>query len=207
MRFTVASDLALVVLPLTVACSSSDSGSSLSSQKQALTGQVERASFAGDVTEVRVIRNATVVASSPLDAAGGFSILVPPGTGYRLEVLGASGLRVGLVFPRKAGQVDNNFSILRGGAAFDLGAIRYVGDASSQSFNFGAAQTSGVSIKTAGTETTGDPAADTSGESSGDSECEDGRDASNAVCVDDNDDEHAGSCEGVSEPEDSEADD
>jgi len=106
---------------------------------------------------------------------GTFSLTIPPGKGYRIDFVAASGRPV-LVFPRHAGTIEATFDVRGGGTPFDLGNVRYVGDPQGSAYAFltmspGAADPDNV-------------------------ECEDGIDlATGAVCVDDDDEEGAGVCD------------
>jgi hypothetical protein len=154
---------ALIPLASLAACSGS------SAPPQTVTGRIDGASFKSPVSAVRASRAGSVV-EAPVSADGSFSITIPAGTGYRIELVAASG-QPGLVFPRSAGTIDVSFDVRAGTKPFDLGLVRFVGDANAHPFVF-----------------------KTTGGSDGDGECEDGVDPNGAVCVDDNDDEGA-SCD------------
>jgi hypothetical protein len=106
-----------------------------------------------------------IVASSPVAADGTFTLAVAPAHGLTLEAVGAA--KTSVVFPRSSGTIDRTFVVHAAGPSFDLGAIHFVGTASTTHFAF----------KTNATE----------------SECDDGKDSTGATCVDDEDDSH-GTC-------------
>ena len=148
----------VAALPL-VACSN---------DSQVLTGHVA-AGFPQAISSIEVVSGATVVASAPVDASGAFTLHVAPGNGLALRLVGASGHDT-IVFPRMTGSIDRTFSIRPGGAPFDLGVVRFVGDSSSIKFAF-------------------------HGSDSG-SACDDsGHDASGAMCCDDGGGDDGGTCE------------
>ena len=60
---------------------------------QTLEGRVDRAGFDGIVLGARVVQGDQVVATSRLDADGRFTLRIPEGTGYRLEVITSTGAR------------------------------------------------------------------------------------------------------------------
>jgi len=159
------------LLTLSVGCQSGKS-------EQVVSGTVALSSFPSAVTTVRVVDSAGTVAQAPVAADGSFSISIPRGTGYRLAF--ADGPTApSLVFPRSQGRIDSRFDIASAGAPFNLGAVRYIGDATSTGFVYG-------------------PTPSESGDTD-DIECEDGIDANTGlVCVDDDDDEGA-SCESGAE--------
>lgn len=137
---------------------------------QVVTGQVALTSFPFAVDTVSAIRAGRTVIAAPIGADGRFSLAIPAGSAYRLE-FAATGGRVGLVFPRAVGTIETSFDVRGHQAAFDMGAVRFVGDPATHTYKTLAAP--------GGT---------------GDGECEDGVDTTTgAVCVDDN--ENAGSCE------------
>lgn len=132
---------------------------------QVVVGRVATTSFPYPVDTVRAVRGGRTVAEAPVAGDGAFSIAIPAGDGYRLE-LAAAGGRAGLVFPRQLGTIERTFNVRGHQAPFALGAVRYLGDPASHTY------------KT----TTG-----------ADGECQDGTDpATGAVCVDDHED--GGSC-------------
>ena len=154
------SSLSLAVGMLAAGCSSSSS-------PQDISGRVDQPGFPTAVTGVRVIRGTTTIVESPVASDGSFKVTVPAGSGYRIELVSQD--QPGLVFPRTTGVIETSFAIKNGTNLFDLGMVRFVGDASTRTYH---------------TETPGD----------GDVECEDGLDPNGAVCVDD-DDEEGAQCE------------
>jgi hypothetical protein len=145
-----------IVFALTAGCTSSSSS-------QVLTGQVSQNGFPSPITQVRVVRSGTVVATSQVAADGSFSLAVAPANGLTLEAISSAG-KSGVVFPRTAGTIDRTFVVHAAGPAFDVGTLHFVGNTSTTTFAF----------KTAATE----------------AECEDGHDSTGATCVDDEDNSH-----------------
>lgn len=155
--------LKLAILPaLLAACSSGP--------PQVVTGRVASATFPYPVDTVSAVRAGRTVVVAPVASDGSFSIAIPSGSRYRLEFAATTG-RAGLVFPRTLGTLDATFDVRGHQAAFDLGAVRFVGDPASHTYKTGPAPAGGA-----------------------DGECENGIDPSTgAVCVDDEGD--GGSCE------------
>jgi hypothetical protein len=154
--------VALLPALLLAACSSAP--------PQVVTGRVDNTTFPYAVDTVSAVRVGKTVVSAPIAADGSFSIAIPAGSRYRLE-FAATGGRAGLVFPRTLGTLDTTFDVRGHQAAFDLGAVRFVGDPASHTYKTVAAPADGA-----------------------DGECENGIDPSTgAVCVDDEED--GGSCE------------
>lgn len=162
MKTTFALGCATLLSLAAVGCSSS------SSSDQIITGRIAQTSFPAQVTAVRAYLGTTRIAEAPVAADGSFSLGVPAGTGARIQLVSATPSR--LIFPRAGGTIDVAFSIQAGGAGFDLGTVRHVGDPTGHHFSF---HTS----------------------SSEDQECEDGVDSTGATCVED-EDENGGACEG-----------
>jgi hypothetical protein len=147
-------------------------GCGASPGSQTVSGRVAQQTFASPVDQVSVIKAGASVVAAPVAPDGAFTIVIPPGSGYRIE-LSSAATRAGLVSPRSTGTLDATFAIRGKAAPFDLGTVRYIGNPTTTIFK----QTGGG---------TGD----------GDGECEDGIDpTTNAVCVDDNEEE-GGSCQG-----------
>lgn len=143
-----------------------------SSEPQVVSGRVAQNTFTVPIDHVAVIQAGSTVTQAPVAADGAFTLSIPTGSGYRIELSSAAS-RAGLVSPRTSGTLDKTFTVRGHTAAFDLGAVRYIGDPTMKVF------------KQTGT-TTGD----------GDGECEDGIDpTTNAVCVDDAE-EGAQTCDG-----------
>jgi len=137
---------------------------------QRLAGRIDRTTFPDVITTAQAVRDGRVVASSPVAADGSFSLTIPVGSKYRIAFASATG-QPGLVFPRSLGTLDVTFAIRGGGAPFDLGMVRYVGDPTTQTYAY-------------------HPTA-----AGDDGECEDGVDPTGAFCVDDDDEDGVGSCE------------
>ncbi len=130
---------------------------------QVITGRISR-DFPMTVTKVVVIHGNTTVASSPIAADDTFRLEVPAHSGLRLALVGEG--HSGIVFPRQPGTLDTAFAVRGHGDDFDLGMVRFVGAAPATLFVFRPGSTTG----------------------GGGAQCEDGHDASGAVCVDDEDD-------------------
>ena len=81
--------LSAVALAALVACTGQSDGPSGETQK--LTGSVQASSFRSPVVGVRVVNDSGVVAAAPVGADGAFSLAVPKGTGYRVEVVTREG--------------------------------------------------------------------------------------------------------------------
>jgi hypothetical protein len=142
------------------------------STPQMINGVVSQGTFPAPVTSVRVVSTAKVVYEAQVDVHGAFSLIVPTGTAYEIELLSGSD-SAGLVFPRAAGGIDAAFDVAASQAPFDVGAVRYIGDPSALGFKYVQSQVDG--------ETDTDNV-----------ECEDGIDpATGEVCVDDQEEDNA----------------
>ncbi len=147
---------------------------------QVVTGQVAQATFPSAVDRITVTHAGKLVVQAPIAADGSFSIRIPPGQGYHLN-LSSPGMRAGMINPRKTGTLGVTFAVRGNGQDFNVGTVRYIGDATTYGFKY--RMTGGA-----------------------DSECEDGVDpTTNAVCVDDEGD--GGSCAGADEADGETADD
>ena len=147
------------------------------STPQAISGVVSQDTFPAPVTTVRVVSGTAVVNEAQVDANNAFTLIVPPGKGYQIEfVSSASG--AGLVFPRAAGGVEVKFDVKASQSPFDMGAVRYIGDPASGSFQFASDQ-----------DQDGDVECEQEGENEGENEgvCVDD-DAENEACEDDEED-------------------
>ncbi len=93
---------------------------------QTITGRVERTGFDGMALGARVIQGDTVIVTAPLDSDGNFTVAVPPGTGYRLEIVTSTGAHP---FVQHAGGelIEHAFDVCDPGDPFDLGDV-YQGD-------------------------------------------------------------------------------
>ena len=116
------------------------SGCSTSSP-QVLTGRIAPG-FPSPITEIKVTTSSIQswqgdarVATVPVAADGTFRIELPALTGVQLALVAADGHNT-LVFPRQTGAIDRRFAVRGNGVAFDLGAVRYVGSASSTTYAF-----------------------------------------------------------------------
>ncbi len=181
--------IALAPLALTAACSGNKG------TVQPISGKLALSTFDGSVTRIRAMRSGVAAVEAPVAADGTFALSLPKGAGYRLEFLKSTAGSARLVFPRQAGALQWTFDVLGAGTTFDLGTVRYVGDPKGLTVTFVAAQT--VSDADGGTATHPE------------SECEDGKDRTGAVCVDDQDEgHHGGKCQaGKSDSNDGGADD
>jgi len=135
-----------------------------------LRGKAALSTFPATPKEILVVGDGGEVARAALKDDGSFALTIPKGRGYQLVFTNETG--VGLVFPRSSGSLQSRFDVLGAGPAFELGAVRYIGDPTAQSYSFYSTSSSGQA----------------------DGECEDGVDPMGAVCVDD-DDEEGASCE------------
>lgn len=149
--------------------------SSPAAPPQTVSGRVEQAGFPAHVDGIRVVQGTSEIVSAALASDDTFALTIPAGTTYRIEFLSLG--EPSLVFPRASGSIDTTFTILSGTQPFDLGKVRFIGDAASNTFHMG-----------------------TPGEED-DVECEDGIDENGAVCVDDDDDEGAGCEDGTDDGE------
>lgn len=140
-----------------------------SDSSQSVSGRVDQAGFPSAVSAVRVVRGSTTVAESPVAADGAFSLAIPTGAGYRIELVSAE--QPGLVFPRSTGVIEAAFTVKGSAAPFDLGTVRFIGVASTHVFRQ-------------------DPAGAADGSDTADGECENGVDTTTgAICVDDAEEE------------------
>ncbi len=132
---------------------------------QVVSGHVDQASFATPVDHVLVVRGNSLIAAAAVGPQGEFTLSIPPGSGYRLELRSMSA-KTGLISPRATGTIDVAFAIRGAQVPFELGAVRAIGAPGAHTYS-----------------------------AHGDTEleCEDGLDPDGAVCVDD--DEEATSCD------------
>ena len=133
---------------------------------QTITGRVDHTTFGSLVDKVKVLQHGATVNEAPVAADGTFSVYVRAGTKLALHFsTTAEGLA--LVAPRSTGTVDLTFSVV-GAGTFDLGMVRRFDQPLTRTYKHGSAgQTGG--------------------------ECENGMDASGAVCVEDDEQQ---SCDG-----------
>jgi len=90
---------------------------------QTVTGRIQSSGFSGSVLGARAVSGDTVVASSNIDSAGAFSLDIPKGTGYRLEIVTTTGAQP-LVAGTNAGVlVAMSFDVCAPVAPFDLGSV------------------------------------------------------------------------------------
>ena len=115
----------LLAVPFALGCSGSST--------QTLSGRIATG-FPSAITEVQVLHGATVVSSAKVAADGSFVLSVAPSTGLQLRAIGSG--QTALVFPRSSGTIARTFSIRGAGVPFDLGALHYVGSASTTTFAF-----------------------------------------------------------------------
>jgi len=93
---------------------------------QTIQGRVDRSGFDGMVLGARIVRGDAVVATSPLDAEGRFTLHVPEGTGYRLEVITSTGPHP-TVRLADGSLIAHTFDVCNPVDPFDLGDV-YQGD-------------------------------------------------------------------------------
>jgi hypothetical protein len=122
MRSVILSTILAAVAVFALAC-----GQESTSTPQEISGNVSQDTFPGPVTAVRVVSGTAVVNEAQVDASDAFTLVVPPGKGYRIEFLGDSN-SAGLVFPRSAGGIETKFDVAASQSPFDMGAVRYIGD-------------------------------------------------------------------------------
>jgi hypothetical protein len=144
-------------------------------QPQVISGQAEQLTFPAKVVRVQATNHrGKLVSEATVAADGTFSLSVPRGKGYHLDFISETGAT--LVFPRAQGtlvQVQSTFDVRQGGATFDLGKVRFIGDPLAAQYTFFSASTN-----------------------ASDGECEDGIDAvTGAVCVD-NEEADGEACDG-----------
>ncbi len=132
---------------------------------QIITGRVAT-DFPTPVTAVRVLHQGAIVGTSPVAADGTFQIAAPAQKNLAFQLV--SGAKSKLVFPRHVGGNQTLFAVRGGGTTFDLGTIHFVGDVTTTTIVFHDGTIS--------------------------TDCEDGHDASGAVCADDQD-SSGGSCD------------
>ena len=120
MRFTrltgASSALVIAVTALLAACAGQ--GEDL----QTITGQVMTSDFSAPVVGVRVVQDDTIITSSPIDANGRFSVGVPAGEAYRMEVVTRDGT---YPFVRRENTrvVAHSFNVCEPSDDFDLGDV------------------------------------------------------------------------------------
>ncbi|HUT78089.1 MAG TPA: hypothetical protein VM285_10405 [Polyangia bacterium] len=102
---------------------------------QVISGIIAQDTFPSPVTTVRVVSAGNVVTEAAVGSQGGFVFALPVGKNYSIEFASGSH-QPGLVFPRKAGGIDATFDIADSQAAFDMGAVRYIGDPSALGFKY-----------------------------------------------------------------------
>lgn len=93
---------------------------------QTISGRVERTGFDGMALGARVVQGDAVVVTAPLAADGSFTVTVPAGTGYRLEIITSTGAHP---FVQQAGAVliEETFDVCDPIDPYDLGDV-YQGD-------------------------------------------------------------------------------
>jgi hypothetical protein len=96
-----------------------------SDDTQTIEGRVDRAGFTGTVLGARVVSGDHVVATAPVDSDGDFTLDVPVGTGYRLEVITSTGAQPLVAY---ATGTIVSFDVCAPVDPYDLGDI-YQGDA------------------------------------------------------------------------------
>jgi hypothetical protein len=107
-----------------------------------VSGQAALASFPVAPASIRAVAKDRPAIEVPVATNGVFVIEVPEGAEYRLE-LAAEGHAYPLVFPRGA-SFDTGFTVRHEPTAFELGAVRFVGDVHEHSFTVRNAAPDGV---------------------------------------------------------------
>lgn len=153
-----------LVAPLLLVVAACGRGESV----RTVSGQLETGTFPGGVTTVSATRAGHAPIASRVAADGSFRLELPKGSGYRIALQSEAGKAL-LVSPRPDGTFTSSFNV-HGGGVSDVGHVRYVGNPTLHTYSFKAPAPAPVT-----------------------SECEDGVDATGAVCVDDNS-EQTGSC-------------
>ena len=123
----------LLAVPFAFGCSGSST--------QTLSGHVG-SGFPSAISEVQVLRGATVLSSARIAADGSFVLAVPPSAGLQLRVVGSG--QTAVVFPRHSGAIGSTFAIRGAGVPFDLGTLHYIGSASTTTFAFHDSGTGGT---------------------------------------------------------------
>jgi hypothetical protein len=151
--------------------------SACSESKQPVTGTVARETFSSPITTVLASRTDGTSVNAMVAADGSFTLNLPKGTEYRLDFASASGTTT-LVFPRSGGGLQWRFDVASTGGAFDMGAVRQVGDPRDLNVTF-----AHTKVKKGGD-------AGVEGEGDRDVECVNGQDpVTGAVCVEDTEDQ------------------
>jgi hypothetical protein len=114
-----------------------------------VAGKAALGTFPETPAKARVVGPlAATVAEAPLAADGSFVLQVPAGNGYQLELVSA-GATYGLVLPRGEGKVDSRFAVRGERDPFQLGDVRFVGDAKATPFAVHHAGPAGDDVPTA----------------------------------------------------------
>jgi hypothetical protein len=87
---------------------------------QTLEGRVSRSGFSGTVLGARVVAGDTVITTTPVDSDGSFTLAVPVGTGYRIEIITSDGAQP--MVGQSSGTVVH-FDVCDPGEPYDLGDI------------------------------------------------------------------------------------
>lgn len=155
-----------MVVASLVGCSSEGS--------QTIAGRISTSTFPEPVTAVRAVGNEGVY-EARVAGDGAFSITLPAGDRYRLEMVSAVRTST-LVFPRRTGTIDTSLYIAGSGEAFALGSVRYVRDPIAQTYTYdGNCIADDGSICTQdGSQDTGTGGGADSGSSCGDADAPDG---------------------------------
>jgi hypothetical protein len=98
-----------------------------------IKGQVALTSFPTPPTAIQVAIRGHAVAEAPLSGEGRFSLTVPAGQGYQLELV-TGGLTYTLVFPRGGPQFDTTFNVANAKTPFDIGLVQYVSEPKPEAF-------------------------------------------------------------------------
>lgn len=106
---------------------------------QTVSGRVSPSGFPAPITGVQVVKAGVVVTRRVLDHQGAFSLWVPPGRHYQLQLVAAGGAQAALVFPRHgtlAATIARTFTVTHPGMDIDVGTLQYVGDPTKVTFAF-----------------------------------------------------------------------
>lgn len=110
--------LALVAAPLLVGCGSDPTESTLQ-------GTLDAASFTATVSVITAENDEGVRTTAPVEADGGFSLVLAKGAGYRF-FLGDDGRSIPLVLRNNnGGRLETGVEIDTGGATVSMGSVRF----------------------------------------------------------------------------------
>jgi len=98
-----------------------------------IKGQVALSSFPTPPSSVRVTGQGPAVAEAELSGDGQFSLTVPNGQGYRIELVSGNDTYT-LIFPRGSPQFDSTFDVAGATQPFDVGLVQFVSAPTPESF-------------------------------------------------------------------------